>query len=247
MYFSTLLFVTGLIFGSFLAAFSWRYPRDISISKGRSSCPHCHHQLAWYDNIPLVSFLLLMGKCRYCRKKISFRYPTIELLTGLGFLFIWSMHLSIFYTAFYLAVFSVLVAVFIIDWEHQIIPDSLVFILLILTFVKYFAYNDTGIYGAILTGLLSALFLLMLHIVTKGKGMGLGDVKFAVFGGLFLGSEKVFLWFLFAFLTGALYGIILISVRKAKLKDHVAFGPFLIISLILVEVFFDNLVQILYL
>lgn len=247
MYFSILFFVIGLSIGSFLAAFSWRYPRDIPIEKGRSFCPHCRHQLAWYDNIPLLSFISLLGKCRYCGKKISPRYPFIELTTALGFLFIWNMPLSPFETVFYLAIFSILVAVFVIDWEHQIIPDSLVFLLLILTILKFVVDNDPSFYGALLTGLVSACFLLMLHIITKGNGMGLGDVKFAVFGGLFLGPEKVFLWLLFAFLTGALYGIILISVRKAKMKDHVAFGPFLIISLIIVEVFFDNLVKILYL
>jgi prepilin signal peptidase PulO-like enzyme (type II secretory pathway) len=225
------IFVLGLIFGSFITALSWRYPKNISVVKGRSFCPHCKKTLVWYDNVPLLSFLLLGGKCRYCKSKISPRYPLIELVTALGFLYIWTLGGSPFLIAYSLVVFLALLTVFVIDFEHQIIPDPLVFLLITLTLVKLVLAGGGGLYSNLLAGFLASSFLLLLNLVTKGRGMGLGDVKFAVWGGMFVGLDRFLLWFFAAFLTGALAGIILILVKGVGLKDRIAFGPFLIIAL----------------
>lgn len=133
---------------------------------------------------------------------------------------------------FLLFVASVLILIFVIDSEHQIIPDSLVFTLLVATFAKILLVDNRYLFEAVFSGLLASLFLLMVHLFTKGRGMGLGDVKFAVFGGMFIGLKLLMIWFFVSFLSGALVGIMLIIFKFSKLKDKIAFGPFLIAGLV---------------
>lgn len=218
--FNILLVVFGLVFGSFIAAFSYRYPRGISIKRGRSFCDNCKKEILWHDNMPLLSFLILLGKCRNCKKKISWRYPLIELITGVGFLLIGPNIL-------FLILFSVLELIFIVDFEKRIIPDTFIFAGLL---ISLFA-NQNPLATSLLSGFLCASFLLLVHLLTRGRGMGLGDVKFAVLGGFVVGLNFSFIWLLLAFLTGATVGSILIMLKKAGLKDKIAFGPFLVIAI----------------
>jgi leader peptidase (prepilin peptidase) / N-methyltransferase len=213
-------FSLGLIFGSFIAALTYRYVRNISNMKGRSFCDNCKKQIAWYDNIPLFSFIFLGGKCRNCKKTISPRYPLIELSCAIGFLLIDFQFVP-------LALFCILAIIFIIDLENQIIPDVFIFIGIILSLFL----NHGSFLSNLLAGLICATFLLLVHIFTKGRGMGLGDVKFALLGGLIVGLPLSPVWLFVAFLTGAIVGIILISGKKAGLKSKIAFGPFLVISI----------------
>ncbi|CAN5325826.1 A24 family peptidase [soil metagenome] len=221
-----LLLVFGLVIGSFLGALSYRLPRRISISEGRSECPNCHRQISWFDNIPLFSFLFLLGKCRNCKQKISFRYPLIELSTAIIFIIIG-------FNIVHLIIASVLIAIFVIDLETQIIPDELVFIGIVVFLLAGFSFIN------LLAGLLSALILLLLNIMTKGKGMGLGDVKLALLLGAMVGLDKFLIWLFFSFASGAIVGIMLILFKSAGLKQKIAFGPFLIIGLVL-TIFFGS-------
>src|SRR3989344_2966290 len=133
LYFLT-IFVFGLAIGSFLSAYTWRWPRGISIAKGRSICDNCKKQIAWYDNIPFFSYLILGGRCRNCRKKISLRYPLIEVSTAILFVVTVCLlgglgRLGFPLTAYYLLLTAILIAIFIIDLENQLIPDGLVFLI----------------------------------------------------------------------------------------------------------------------
>ena len=215
-----LLFVLGLVFGSFISALTWRYPRKISIKKGRSICPNCKNQIGWFDNIPLLSFILLGGKCRSCKRPISWRYPVIELATGIGFLLIG-------FQVLWLIIFCILEVIFVIDLEHRIIPDLFVFlgILVVLFTIHYSPF--TGLFA----GFFAASLLILIHLVTKGRGMGLGDVKLAVLGGVLVGPNLLPIWLFLAFLTGAAVGIILILGGYARLKSRIAFGPFLVVAI----------------
>ena len=208
-----MLFLLGLIWGSFLSVFSYRYPRQIQFLAGRSFCPKCKSKISWFDNIPLLSYIFLGGKCRRCGKKISLRYPIIELVTGIAFTLLWPDLTN-------LIIFSILFLIFIIDLEHQIIPDSLVFLGLLFS-----------PFANLQAGFLAATFLLLIHLVTRGKGMGLGDVKFAVLGGALTSMKLMPLWLFLSFLTGAAVSIILVLWRKKNLKDKIAFGPFLVIAI----------------
>lgn len=232
------VFVFGLIFGSFISAISWRIPRNVSFVKGRSMCPKCASQIAWFDNIPVLSFLILGGKCRHCKNSISFRYPVIELATALGFVAIFHnfimSKIGIFALIIYLLMFILLLTIFVIDLEHQIIPDPLTFIGIAVYFLYLLFSNQPAILASLFSGLIGATFLLTIYLVTKGRGMGLGDVKFAILGGLIVGINLLPLWLLLSFIIGAISGIILIFVGKAKMQTKIAFGPFLVLSIAIV-------------
>lgn len=244
----------GLIVGSFLSAYTYRWPKGIAISKGRSFCPKCKEKISWYDNVPLFSYLLLGGRCRKCGKKISLRYPLIELSTSIAFILIvlflgscatslqgqsfkgealcvWGGYLGHWALPYLLLVVGILIAVFIIDLENQLIPDGLVYFMFLLTTTLLILFSPQELFLRLLSGFSASTFLLLIHLLTLGRGMGLGDVKFALFGGLFLGWPFSGLWLFLSFVIGAGVGVILILLGKASLGQKIAFGPFLALSL----------------
>lgn len=220
------LLLTGFLIGSFLSVLTYRLPRRMQFISGRSRCPQCKHKILWYDNIPLFSFLFLRGKCRNCHRRISIRYPLLEFVTGVTFVVI-GPNIS------YLVLAAIFICVFVIDIEHQIIPDELVFLGLAVVILNL----KFEIFNGLFAGFLAADFLLLLNIVTKGKGMGLGDVKLAILIGSIIGLRYFLLWLLVSFVIGAIVGIILIIFRKANLKEQIAFGPFLIIGMVVTKFF----------
>jgi len=219
----------GLVIGSFLNVVIYRLPRGLGFVRGRSFCPKCKHKVNWFDNVPVISFLILKGRCRFCGGKISWRYPLIELLAGALFYLSYLSHLSFLS---YLLICG-LVVIFFVDLEHQIIPDEIVIPLSVL-FLGYRLLTNIQylISNFLITGIVSFLFLYLIHLLTKGRGMGLGDVKLAFLMGLVLGFPKIVVAFYLAFLTGAFVGVILILLGKAKLKQKIAFGPFLVFGTI---------------
>lgn len=265
MYYASLI-IFGLIFGSFIASFTWRIGKEISLKLTRSICPHCEKKIFWFDNIPLLSFFLLKGKCRNCKKKISLRYPVIELATALGFLKIGyflklcpkfsslnlspicslKMELGSFSIFFILFIFVLLFSILIIDFEHQVIPDEISFILFGIILIKLLFISYGNFYVHLASGFFSALFLLLVHLITKGKGMGLGDVKFALFPGAFFGWPLALVWMFVSFLTGAAIGGIMVLLGKAHFGKHIAFGPFLIISFFITLIWGNSLVRFIF-
>jgi len=242
-----LLAIFGLVVGSFLGAYTFRYPRGISVLKGRSICPKCKKNLAWHDNIPVLSFLLLKGRCRNCSKSISLRYPLIEIATALGFVGIWFLSLEPVFLIFLILIFSLLVVIFVIDLEQKIVPDEVVFAGFGLTVFYLLLISPSTLFTSLAAGFGAALFLLLVHLATRGRGMGLGDVKFAVFAGTFLGWPIVPIWLFTAFLTGAVVGTILVLAKKASFGKQIAFGPFLVISLIIVFIWGEKFINLFFL
>lgn len=151
---------------------------------------------------------------------------------------------SITHIIFTLVIFVILLTIFVIDLEHQIIPDSLVFTGIVLTLVYYMVSGTFSSVSALLSGFVAASFLLTIYLLTKGRGMGLGDVKFAILGGMLVGLKMLPVWLLLSFLTGAVAGIILILIGKARMQTKIAFGPFLIIGITLAFVFGHSLTQL---
>lgn len=216
---SIFLFIAGLCFGSFLNVLIWRLNDDKAprFWQGRSLCPKCKKQLSWKDNIPLVSFLLLNGRCRYCRKKISIQYPLVELLTAtitviLGF----NLYLLIAYC---------FIVIFFSDWIYGLIPDETTLILSIIGILNNL--------GNLWVGLIAFLILLTLFIITKGRGIGFGDVKLIFPLGLLLGWPGIFVMFYTASILGGLYAFILLLLHRKKFGDTIALGPFLIIGTVI--------------
>ncbi len=240
------IILIGLILGSFISAYTYRVPRNISVKKGRSRCPFCKTQIFWYDNIPVVSYILLKGRCRKCKKRISMRYPVIELASAVFFpIFylqfpliqkniVWLIGVSYYLAlAYVLFLAFILLTIFIIDWEHQIILDSNVFWPLLLSVFLLVLFGENKIYIHLLAGLGSALFLLFINLITRGRGMGLGDVKLALFLGMVAGIWGSVVYMFWAFIIGAMVGIFLMVIKKKKMKSQIAFGPFLIMGFLI--------------
>ncbi|MBI3955010.1 prepilin peptidase [Candidatus Gottesmanbacteria bacterium] len=243
---SIFIFLIGLSIGSFLNVLIDRLPIGESIWLDRSHCDNCRKTLNWYDLIPVISFIILQRKCRSCHKKISWQYPLVELSTGLIFLFTYVSMMQIIGTDFivphliyYLTLVASLIAIFMIDLKYRIIPDQILIFLTVLTLVYQFIYFPQFIKDNLISGIISMSFFLLLVIVTRGKGMGLGDVKLAFVMGLLLGFPKIIVALYLSFLTGAVVSLILILIHKKSMKSTIAFGPFLVFST-LMAVFYGN-------
>ena len=211
-----IIFLFGLAVGSFLNCLIYRLEHNQSFLRGRSYCPHCQHQLDLWDLIPVLSFLFLLGKCRYCQQKISWQYPLVEIFTGLIFLLIFNFQLSII--NFIIAPF--LIIIFVYDLKHYIIPDKIIYPAIVIAAI----FNFTNW----LSALGVAAFFLAMVLLSRGKWMGVGDVKLAFLMGLILGFPSILVALFLAFITGAIIGIGLIISGKKSLKSEVPFGPFLI-------------------
>lgn len=241
MYFILLLiFIFGLTIGSFLGVVIDRLPKGQTIVKGRSHCDRCKHALSGFDLVPLFSFILFRGKCRYCHRFYGWDTFFIEIITGslfvVTFLSLQSKFESQLYgfyfltsLLYYLYIVSSLTIIFFIDLRHGIIPDKIVYPAMVISLVYIFFFHTTSLPQYFLSAILSFLFFLLLYFATKGKGMGLGDVKFALLMGLILGFPGIIIALYIAFLTGALVACILILWGKKKLGGGtIPFGPFLV-------------------
>lgn len=261
-----LLFVLGLVVGSFIASLTWRLPRDKSVVKGRSSCPNCGKVISWYDNIPLFSFLNLGGRCRSCTSKISLRYPIIELSTSIVFVATglalgncatifrgttfqgicqWAEWLGPFTLPFFLFIFSALIAIFVIDFEHQVIPDSPLFLVFLAVFLALLSVPSPTLFENLAAGVLGALFFAFLNFVTLGRGMGEGDAGLVLLLGLLLGPVATVTFLFLSFVGGAVVGVFLLLSGRATLGKPIPFGPYLILSATVV-LFFGNFLNFWY-
>lgn len=245
MYF--LIFALGIIIGSFLNVCIYRIPREESIRFPSSHCTNCSHTLAWYDLIPILSFLSLRGKCRYCLEPISPQYPIIELLNGILYLLTYHYFGLTLGFAFYGLVGSILIIICIIDYYEQIIPDSLVISILIATIIYkaaiYFLYGTSiafldSIFGFLAGGLL----FLIIAVVSKGA-MGGGDIKLIAVLGLILGLKNTFLNILLSFVIGAVVSLYLLLSGKKGRKDAIPFGPFINISFLITLFYGDRIIH----
>lgn len=246
MFAMTIFFLVlfGLTIGSFLNVLIYRTVHDESFVVGRSRCPHCKKQINWYDNIPLVSFLLLHAKCRYCHKQISWMYPAIEFITAslfvwwyvIGFTFfrLTQQPLIILQRGFWLCVGISFIVIFFADFLYGIIPDGMVIFLTGLGLIYRAALYWFGVMQPIdfwLTlgvSVWAVLTFAFLHWVTKGRGMGMGDVKFVFPLGLILGWPGMVLGVFLSFIIGAVVSLSLIAFGKKQFKQTVPFGPFLV-------------------
>ncbi len=223
-----IVFVFGLVIGSFLNVVIDRLPREENIVWERSRCDHCKKQLRWFELIPVVSYLLLGGRCLRCKKRLSLQYPLVELVSGMGFVALFLGSQPSIPLALPIIVFCLLLAFFVIDLKHQILPDQIMILLFMVTAVMGYFVSPEQRITHFLSGMGAGAFFLLLWLVTKGRGIGFGDVKLAFILGFLLGYPSIIISLYIAFLTGAIAGVILILSRKARMKTRIAFGPFLI-------------------
>lgn len=241
--FEIVLFVFGLAVGSFANVLIDRLPRGETIW-GRSHCEYCSRKLAWYELIPLVSWIIQMGRCRTCHAPVSVQYPIIELTTAVGF-----VTLSIFtgqqglLLISALILFSAFLVIFVADLKYQIIPDSMLIALIIGVAFMWVTPLRAGIspLSYLTVALIACVFFYIIWRLSGGKAMGFGDVKLSFVLGLLLGFPLTIVALYIAFLTGAIVGVILVLVHAARLKSKIAFGPFLIFGMAIALAFGNDI------
>ncbi|AEF95023.1 Prepilin peptidase [Desulfotomaculum nigrificans CO-1-SRB] len=227
-----LVFITGLAVGSFLNVCIYRLPLGQSLVTPPSHCPKCNHRLGAGELVPVLSYLMLRGKCRCCGARISPRYPVVELATGLAFVLLVMVFGWQIKTLGYLILFCGLLTASLIDWDHQIIPDQ-ISLLLVGAGLILQALQSTGtLINGIIGGLLGGGLLLVLAVLSKG-GMGGGDIKLVTGIGVFLGWQLLLVSLFLSFIIGSLLSGIWILIKRQGLKTAVPFGPFLSLGAII--------------
>ncbi|OGE20237.1 hypothetical protein A3A14_00075 [Candidatus Daviesbacteria bacterium RIFCSPLOWO2_01_FULL_43_38] len=239
-------FVLGAVLGSFIAASASRIIKEESLT-GRSYCQQCKKKLRWYDLFPVFSYLILQGRCRYCKKKISLENLLVELTLGLIIAILFGSSLpkgldnlltlnlqSIILIAnltFKIFTVTVLSIIFLVDLKTGLIPNKITYPASLVAFF-YLLFTSTfkswePAFFALLSAIVVSLFFSFLIIITRGKGMGWGDVKFVLFLGLALGFPGIAVGIFLAFTLGAIFSLVLIAFRKKRFGETLPFGPFL--------------------
>ncbi len=230
-------FLFGLAIGSFLNVCIHRIPRGLSISGPRSLCPHCQALIHWYDNIPLLSFLILRGRCRQCKGGISARYPLVEFISGLfAVAVVFRFGIRPVMPEMYALICALIVITFI-DLDHQIIPDSITLPGIVLGFGLSLVLPDVSWKSSLLGILAGGGSLLAVawgyNLLTGKDGMGGGDIKLLAMLGAFLGPAAILFILMAGALVGSVVGVTLMLVQDQDRRMVVPFGPFLAIGAIL--------------
>jgi len=265
--FSVFIFILGLAIGSFVSASVWRYheqekraihkkrlDKSLSILKGRSMCEHCGHRLSAQDLIPLVSWMSLGGKCRYCKKKLSWEYPIVELVSGLLFLAsytVWEFEVGFDYFLFsmWLVILSALIFLALYDLKWLLLPNKIIYPLIVLATSLvvveslFFNCGTEMVRDRVLGFLFAGGTFYMLFLVSKGKWIGGGDVKLGILIGVLLGLSRSILTFVLAFNLAALAILPLLALGIVKRKTPIPFGPFLIVATVVSALYGFEIIQ----
>jgi leader peptidase (prepilin peptidase) / N-methyltransferase len=239
--------VLGALIGSFLNVCIYRLPRGESIVWPGSHCPSCGAPIAWYDNIPVLGYLRLLGSCATCRAPISVRYPLVEAANAVGYALILAAFGMTWTTVFYCVLFSALMVVTGTDLTHKIIPNVVTLPGIILGLVGASTVLPVGPMNALLGvlvggGILWALAWASPYVFGK-EGMGGGDIKLLAMIGAFLGWKPALLTIMIGSLAGSVIGIGLIALRFMKRDEYIPFGPFLVLGAIVSMFFAQPLVD----
>ena len=231
-----------MILGSFANVCIYRLPLDKQIIFGRSFCPKCKKKIIWYDNIPLISFILLGGKCRKCKKEIPLKYLLVELISGISFVYLFLNYNNYLEVIFLQTLIIILLIVFFIDLKHLIIPDTLNFTLMGLAILKNFIPNfesnftyDLGqsIIGGIAGYSIIWLIIFLYKKIKNVEAMGLGDAKLMTAIGFLFGWESVFFILFLSAILGLISVIPSLLNNSKNFKTKIHFGPYIVISSII--------------
>lgn len=235
------LFFFGIICGSFANVCIYRLPENKSIVTGRSSCPNCKKKIIWYDNIPLLSFILLKSKCRFCKKPINSQYFIVELITAISFVSIYYFF-GLTLAALLLSILSVFfIIIFFIDLKHFIIPNELTFPLMIIGFFKSFDPNlnqtifpnyINSLIGGVFGYLIIWLIIFFYKKVRKKDGMGLGDAKLLAVVGFWFGWFSIPFTIFMSSVVALIFVLPSLINKSRKMSSQIPFGPYIIIAVI---------------
>lgn len=234
-----IVFLYGIVIGSFLNVCIYRIPKQENIVKIRSHCMNCGYQLKWYDLVPVFSYLCLRGRCRSCKQKISVQYPLIELLNGVLYCIVFAVYGISVEALLYALLASALITLSVIDFRTYEIPAGINLFILTLGLIRivtdYADWLDYAIGFLLVSG-----FLYIVYLVTKGRGIGGGDIKLMAVSGLLLGWKQILL----AFVLGCIIGsVIHIARMKISGQGHVlAFGPYLSVGILISALAGDRMI-----
>ena len=247
----TLAFILGGIWGSFCNVCIYRLPLEKNIIKGRSFCTSCEKQINWYDNIPILSFIFLKGKCRCCKSKINLQYFLVELVSAISFVLIYYFY-GVSITTLLLIILTIFfIIIFFIDLKHYIIPNELTFPLMFIGFVKSFDPNlNQSLFPNYINSLIGGLFgysIIWLIIffyknLRKKDGMGLGDAKLIAVVGFWFGWFSIPFTIFISSLVALIYSIPSLIKQTRDMSTQIPFGPFIIIGC-LIYVYFANYIK----
>ncbi len=244
------IIILGLLVGSFLNALTWRLGNGESVLRGRSHCPHCRHVLAPVDLIPVFSFLLLAGRCRYCRQPISWRYPAIELATVLGFLACNSVFGLSWEGVVAAVFFCFLLVIFVYDLEHLVILDRVVLPAAGLSLVAAsfplepaLSFSLTGFTSALIGGILGLSFFYIQYLLSHGRWVGGGDLRLGLFAGFLLGPTGLAVCLLVTYCVGSIIGAALVVTKRKTWKSQVPLAAFMAPAIFIVLLWGDRLTQ----
>ncbi|MEA3499635.1 MAG: prepilin peptidase [Candidatus Marinimicrobia bacterium] len=228
---SIIFFISGLFIGSFLNVLIYRLPRNESIVSPRSHCPHCNKKIHFYDNIPVISYIILQGKCRYCKSKISPRYLIVEIITAVILVSLYHIF-GITLEMLFFSIFAlILIVISFIDIENMKILNKIVFpgIAIGLFMTLIFRPNNIvqSLIGMVCGGGVLLLWFYIGRLLFKKDGLGAGDIKFAALIGVFLGVKNTLIALFLSPLFFTLIAIFLIPLKKVKLNSKIPFAPFL--------------------
>jgi leader peptidase (prepilin peptidase)/N-methyltransferase len=257
LYFGFLVFCFGACMGSFLNVCIYRIPREESVISPGSHCPHCNHPIAWYDNIPLLGYLVLRARCRYCKGHISPRYLIVEMLIAVLFVLVWLklgpsasnerlLALAPVFTfwlipIYWLAVFGLALGTFV-DIEHMIIPDRVtlggIVIGIVLSMLVPAMHFESTFFGGLGASFIGALVgsgllwgvALLGKMIFKKDAMGMGDVKLLGAIGAFMGWASVLFTVMISSFFGALVGLTLVLMKKKEMQSRIPYGPYLALA-----------------
>jgi len=231
-----IIFIIGLVIGSFSNVCIYRIPRNESLVRPGSHCPQCSKPISFYDNIPVISYILLKGKCRYCGQPILLQYPIVELATGLFYLALYLFYGFQPITIVYMILCTLLIIISFIDLKERIIPDVLSLPFIFIGFILSFFLKTLSPIDSLLGILAGGGSLLIIAIagtyLFKKEAMGGGDIKLAAMIGAFLGWQLTLLALFLGFFLGSIIGVIVLIINKGK-SDIIPFGPFIALGAML--------------
>ncbi|MEK7495653.1 MAG: prepilin peptidase [Patescibacteria group bacterium] len=249
------IFIFGASIGSFLNVLIDRLPKDEGIN-GRSHCDFCGKKIAWYDMFPVLSFFILGGRTRCCHKKLSFQYPVIELITGVIFVMVFkdspymdSLTRTVLIRSVLISgVMACLIVIFVSDFKYHLISDYILLALFIFSLLlKLVIPAEAGIQTIgfdVLSSLIVGLLIFLIYFLSHERAMGLGDVYLSTIMGFLLGWQAGLVALYIAFITGAIFGVIVIILKHKKLKSKIAFGPFLVIGTVVMLGWGEKIMEI---
>ncbi|MEG0895094.1 MAG: prepilin peptidase, partial [Oscillospiraceae bacterium] len=226
IYYGVIIFLFGIVIGSFLNVLIYRLPKEISIAKGFSMCPKCTHRLMPVDLVPLFSWIFLKGKCRYCKEPIPFIYPAVELINGILWLLAYIMFGLSFSLISYFAILSCLLVVVFTDWQQMIIPDSMDVTILLAGILLIFISDSLPLKERLIGLVCVSVPMLILALVSGGRAMGGGDIKLMAALGLCMGWKQTLLITFGGAVLGTITYLILLK-TKNKMARQIPYGTFL--------------------